>query len=384
MHLQPHCSVKSNVRRSASSNVRKCPPRSIAVLRALPGLGDLLCVIPAMRALRVALPQAHIHLVGLNWSQGFVQRFAHYFNGWLEFPGFPGIPEVLLVPQRVVATLGELQSLQLDLVLQMHGSGSSMNAFAHLMGAQQTAGFYPADADCPDRDRFFPYPDKEPEILRHLRLLEFLGIPSQGSDLEFPLQEADWREWEAIATRYHLHKREYLCLHPGASVSARRWSYRGFARLADCLAAEGWQIVLTGTEAEANLTRAIAETMHHAAIDLAGKTTLGGLAVLLKQSRLLVCNDTGVSHLAAALVVPSVVIFSDSDPLRWAPLNRREHRIVCRELVGREQGSCEQGSCEQGSREHPNEEEERDLERTGRAVLLEANHLLQREMVYGS
>lgn len=309
-------------------------PQTIVIVRSLPGLGDLLCCVPTLRALRSAFPNSSITLIGLPGSQGFVQRFPHYLNHWLEFPGFPGIPEVVVSPQKVVKFLAQAQAFHFDLALQLHGSGSFINSFVMLLGARQTAGFFPATFSCPDPQTFFPYPDHEPEIWRNLRLLEGLGISLQGDHLEFPLDSADWLEWKTICATHGLAAHSYICLHPGASVSARRWGYEAFAAVGDALAAQGWQIVLTGTTAELELTQAVAQTMRFPAINLAGCTSLGAIAALLKQSRLLICNDTGVSHLATALSVPSVVIFSDSDPHRWAPLDRKLHRIIQRSVGG--------------------------------------------------
>jgi ADP-heptose:LPS heptosyltransferase len=52
------------------------------------------------------------------------------------------------------------------------------------------------------------------------------------------------------------------------------------------------------------------------------------MAALMRGARLLVCNDTGVSHIAAGLGLKSVVIFSKADIARWAPLDRHNHRCI--------------------------------------------------------
>ncbi|NEQ24378.1 MAG: glycosyltransferase family 9 protein [Microcoleus sp. SIO2G3] len=293
-------------------------PQSIVVVRALPGLGDLLCVVPALRALRRAFPQAKIALLGLSAARGFVDRFSDYVDEWIEFPGFPGIPEVEVDRDRLSQFLSQMPAF--DLALQLHGNGSVMNIFVALLAAKQSAGFYLADRFCPDPDFYLPYPDDLPEVRRSLHLLKFLGIPLQGEQLEFPLTI------EEQATNWPFN--HYVCIHPGASVVSRRWPIAQFAAVGDRLAAAGFEIVLTGTAIEAELTEAIAAQMQHRAIDLAGETNLGSLAVLLKRSSLFVCNDTGVSHLAAALQTPSVVIFSDSDLERWRPIDRHLHRSI--------------------------------------------------------
>jgi ADP-heptose:LPS heptosyltransferase len=69
---------------------------------------------------------------------------------------------------------------------------------------------------------------------------------------------------------------------------------------------------------EEALTRAVAAAMRAPAVDLCGATSLGGYAALLRDAAVLVANDTGSAHLAAALGVPSATVFLSGDPVRWA------------------------------------------------------------------
>jgi ADP-heptose:LPS heptosyltransferase len=120
-----------------------------------------------------------------------------------------------------------------------------------------------------------------------------------------------------------------VCVHPGASVPERRWPAERFAAVARAFADRGLRVVLTGTSPEAGLTEQVAREANVACVDLAGRTDLGVLAALLSEARLLVCNDTGVSHLAAALRTPSVVLSTGDNPARWAPADGSRHRVLC-------------------------------------------------------
>ncbi len=299
----------------------------IAVLRALQ-LGDLLCAVPALRALRAVAPRARITLIGLPWARAFVDRFRHYLDGFFEFPGFPGLPEREPSLADLPAFLAAAASERFDLAIQMHGSGEITNPVAVLLGARHTAGFYVPGQFCPDSERFLPYPSAAPEVHRHLKLMAFLGAPSRGDHLEFPIRSEDRAALAALVAPKRLQPREYVCVHPGARAADRRWQPHAFARVADEAAALGLRVVLTGSDEERPLTAAVAASMRYQALDLAGRTSLGSLAALIERARALASNDTGVSHIAAALGVPSVVIFTASDPARWAPLDRRRHRAV--------------------------------------------------------
>lgn len=305
------------------------PPKRIALLRALNGLGDILCTVPAFRALRVAFPQAEIVLVGRANIKPLIKRFNRYIDRLLEFPGYPGLPEQPTQLSQIPAFIQQAQNERFDLAIQMHGNGVITNPLTVMLGARCNAGFFLPDQYCPDENCFLPYISDESEVLRYLRLLEFLGVSSQGTELEFPIYDEDKLELRQIDAVQELAGGGYVCIHPGASTAARCWQPEKFAAVADALSSLGLRIVLTGSAAEMALTQTVGSLMKAPSLNLAGRTSLGALAALLQQANLLICNDTGVSHLAAALQLKSVAIFTNSDPLRWAPLNRDRHRVVC-------------------------------------------------------
>ncbi len=307
----------------------RCPEplRRVAVLRALQ-LGDMLCAVPTLRAFRAAWPHAEITLIGLPWARSFVERFRGYLDGFIEFPGWPGLPERPPQLDRIPDFLRQVQAERFDLAVQLHGSGLITNPLLALFGARRMTGFSAPGGYRPDPEWFLPWPETGLEVRRLLRLVEFLGLPVPGEDLEFPLSAADEEALRAIPGTDELRPGEYVCVHPGASVPERRWPPERFAAVADELAGHGYQVVLTGTAGETGLTQAVASTMRRPALDFAGRTSLGALGALLNGARLLMCNDTGVSHVAAALRVPSVVVSFGDNPARWAPADRRRHRVL--------------------------------------------------------
>jgi ADP-heptose:LPS heptosyltransferase len=300
----------------------------IVVVRALRGLGDMLCILPALRALRSAFPRASIALIGLPEAQWLQQRYGDYIDEWLAFPGFPGIPERTFSASELASLLAHTHARRFDLAIQMHGAGTVSNMFTTLLGARMTAGFYRHAQFCPAPATFFRYPERGSEIDRWLHLTTLLGCPSQGAEIRFPLTAADRSALEPHTSRYELRSRCYVVIHPGAHDQSRRWPAARFAEVADALAERDFRIVLTGTAAEQATVGEVSARMRHPACDLAGRTTLGSLAALLEGAALLVTNDTGVSHLAAALGTRSVILFLASDPERWAPLDRNRHRRV--------------------------------------------------------
>ncbi|HET7526518.1 MAG TPA: glycosyltransferase family 9 protein, partial [Burkholderiaceae bacterium] len=72
--------------------------------------------------------------------------------------------------------------------------------------------------------------------------------------------------------------------------------------------------------------------MQRTPLNLCGHTTLWTLGALIESAELVVCNDTGVSHIAAALQRPSIVVSCGSDAERWSPLDRTRHRVLAQSM----------------------------------------------------
>ena len=299
-------------------------PLKIGIFRALQ-LGDLLCAIPAIRALRRFRRDANIQLIGLPWASLLIDRYPDLFDGFIPFPGYPGLPEQIFEEEKWDAFKKKMQAECFDYIIQMQGKGTIVNEMLISLNAGQVVGYHCAEAWM-DAEFFLDYPNFGHEITRHLSLMKALGCKELYTDIGFDIRP---QEQDAVFNRFVKDpQRPFIIVHPGSRGSWRQWPLADFARISELAYGEGLQVIITGSASEYQKTEELAELMHCPSTNLAGATSLGEMAALLTHSTLLVSNCTGVSHLSAATRTPSVVISLDGEPLRWGPLNTRLHTTI--------------------------------------------------------
>ncbi len=314
----------------------------IAIFRGL-FLGDMVLAAPALRALRARFPQAEITFIGLPWAREFVARFPAYIDRFVEFVGYPNINEVPVIPERTAQFLAEQRAYGYDLAIQMHGSGGVSNGFVADLGAKVSIGLRESETPDPRLTWSLPYDWDAHEAERWLKLVEGCklqveGLNAQPStfnlqpstlDLEFPTTAAEERRARALLARASHLSGPLVGLHVGAKDEARRWPASCFYRLGDALVDQvRARIVLTGSAGERALTAWVQRQMHGPALDLAGATDLGTFAALIGQLDLLITNDTGAAHLAAAMGTPSITLYGQTRPDNWAAPDRERHRVI--------------------------------------------------------
>lgn len=298
-------------------------------MRPRTGLGDLLCTVPALRALRARLPSATVTLVTFEEMAPVVERMKPWVDELLPFPGYPGIPERPPREADIEPFFERARRRRFDLAIQMYGLRPEANVVTERLGARRTAGFLSPGRWEGDLQRFLPYPEHEHEARRHLSLMRLLGAPASDERLEFPVNARDGAEVAAL----RVGPGPYACLHPGATSPSRRWPLDRFATVGDALVERGLRVLVTGVPGEEELTHAVVERMRRPARDLCGATSLGAFAALLSGATLLVSGDTGAAHLAQATRTPSVTAFLSGDAARWAGLADPERHRVARVQV---------------------------------------------------
>jgi ADP-heptose:LPS heptosyltransferase len=138
--------------------------------------------------------------------------------------------------------------------------------------------------------------------------------------LRWPKPDAQAAEhvWRALG----LPDAGVIALHPGSGGAAKRWPPERFAALSDLVRQSNLTPLLLAGEADEAVSTAVL-THTTASLAIARDLSVGALAVLLARCAGYVGNDSGVSHLAGLLGVPTVAIFGPTDPARWSPLGPR-------------------------------------------------------------
>lgn len=298
----------------------------IAVLRAN-RLGDLVLALPALAALRAAYPRAEITLLGAGLHPRLLDGRPGPWDRVEVVPGCPGVRDTDTDehdPAEVQRFLAEQRGRRYDLAVQLHGGGAHSNPFVRALGAALTVGA--RDRGAPALDRDVPYAVTQHEVLRLLEVVALAG--ARTADLE-PVLVVTARDLAAAAAVLPDDGRPLVALHLGASDARRRWPVPRFAAVADDLAARGARVVVVGSGSDdARAARALRAAARTCVVDLVDRLSLPALTGLLARCALVVANDSGPRHLAAAVGAPTVGVFLAPNALSAGPLTARRSRIA--------------------------------------------------------
>jgi lipopolysaccharide heptosyltransferase II len=170
------------------------------------------------------------------------------------------------------------------------------------------------------------------EVRRQLDLVAAVGSRTHDESMSLDVPGgARRRALELLAQAGIDSERPWVALHPGASAPSRRYSPEGFAAVARRLVVEaGLQVVLTGAPDEEDLTEYIRAKTRAPLGSVAGRAGVPVLCALLSRASLLISNNTGPVHIAAALGTPVVDLYALTNPQHtpWGVA----HRVLCHDV----------------------------------------------------
>jgi heptosyltransferase I len=303
--------------RDSDSCLRSLVPRRICIIKPS-ALGDVVQSLPLVPALRRRFPDAAI-----DWV---VNR---ELTPLLD--GHPGLAEVIPFDRRgswknFARLLSDLRKREYDVVFDLQGLLRSA-AMTLATGAKLRIGMQTAREGSGWACHCTP-PGTGWQIPAHERISNL----AKGLELEMrPLESGlhippAARSW--AVTRLQALPRPILAVHAGAGWETKRWPADKFAEVARRFAGS---VVTVGSRSEAPLAAPIiaaaSSAGRHPPLDLAGATSLPQLAALLEQVDLVLSNDSGPMHLAAAAGTPVVGVFTCTSPILSGPAGV-EHQLV--------------------------------------------------------
>jgi heptosyltransferase-3 len=276
-------------------------------------IGDVLLATSLVRSLKATLPDAAVDMLVFEGTQDILSANSDLRNV-VTISERPGMWEQVALLRR----LWRRYDLSMSVL-----AGDRPTFYAW------TSGRFRIGTLLPDRksrwkrsllDAWVPFDNLETHtVAMNLRLLEPLGIPSVAAPV------VSWRpDDEATARRAFPGMDEsgrYVLLHVTPKYPYKSWTALGWVELARWLTDQGLTIVVAGgaSPEECAFVTRLLEGFPPTTIDVAGKVGLPALGYLLSRATLYVGTDTAVTHMAAALGVPTVALFGPSNPVKWGP-----------------------------------------------------------------
>src|SRR5437762_13450034 len=303
-------------------------------------VGDAVVAIPAMKAVRERFPDAEITLLVRPWVASLFSSAPFIDKVWSETKP-SGVGDWTRITRNIRAR-------RFDLALLLPNSFES--ALMMFLGGVPRRVGYATDARrwmltnsiAPGKSGPSGNASRH-QVHDYLDLAKVLSAGTDRPSIEIratPDERTNARE--LLRSNGIPDGAPFLVLNPGAAYgSAKRWHEDRFADVADILAHElGLQVAFIGSQAERPIADQIRDRMKTAAAVLHGKTSLETLIGVLAESSLMITNDSGPMHIAAALGVPTVAVFGSTDDRVTSPVGRRtrivKHRVECSPCLLRE------------------------------------------------
>lgn len=176
-----------------------------------------------------------------------------------------------------------------------------------------------------------PYVESLHEAEQNNRLLIPLNIDDFESNAFFCLNENNRKEADKILDSVGIKVNdEFIVIQPDswAEMSWKRWPSEYFAKIADMLIDKyKIKVIILGAASEKTLGNQINKMMKHSAINLMGSTTIKQAAAVLERSKMVICNDSGLMHISAAVGSHVFALYGPTDYVRTSPIGENIHII---------------------------------------------------------
>ncbi|HEV8537409.1 MAG TPA: glycosyltransferase family 9 protein [Bacteroidota bacterium] len=303
------------LRRLCRMKIERAQVRKILVIK-LRAIGDVLLSTIVLDNLRAAFPHARIHFLTERPSREVIE-------------GNPNLDGVLIFDGKYEHGLGlivKVRRKQFDLVIDLFGNPRS--ALVTLFsGARYRVGYRFKWRKYCYNIVVEPRGGEVHNAEFNLDALRKMEVSIIARDISFPLDAAAEQFAESFAAEAGLSGKRVIALNPGGGWYTKRWRIQHFARLGDLIAEEFDASILLiwgpGEEEDASVIQSI---MRSKSVVIP-RTNLKQLAALLKRCSVLVTNDSGPMHIAAAMKTSVVAIFGPTNPDLQGPFGVK-HEIV--------------------------------------------------------
>lgn len=285
-------------------------------------LGDVVQALPVLRLLKLHWPESAVYwwisselasLLEDDPDLAGIYRFER--RRWLS-PWHWG---------EMARSIRQMRRQRFDWVVDLQGLARS-GLFSWLARGQMSIGVDdPREGAGAFYDVRVPRPSEETHAVDwYLEVISRLGVPLRRDFVWMPPRE---KAAASLEQRWGGRLKErWVLLNPGARWANKRWPAEAYRELARRILA--WRpdihLAILGGRTERETGAAIAEVNPSRCLNLAGETSLPELVEWIRLSQLLVTNDTGPMHIAAALQRQIVAIFGPTDPARTGPYGQLE------------------------------------------------------------